>query len=879
MAFFTEEHGVKKTPSAYANLAKTEQCLVCPRNNIKVQNTSTHPKMEAVGNKNPDIYFLGVGPSKVDDSNDSPFSRGDMTASILHEYLDDMFKDFYVKKEWSSDSSPRKIPKFESTIRFNNLLKCHDIAKSNELTLDCCRTFLEQDIINTKPKVIVGFGEIPLKAMVGVSGIADWRGRKIPIKIGDHTCWYFVLEGLDEILKKRNPERKYFVSTWEEVFKHDLNKLKKLLNSSEVSNPLVIPKEERRKGIEFVLGKGPEDLETIKGWLKELMTLPKIGLDLETSAIKIWTNNSKIYTVAIGTSKKVYAFPIEHPRAWDGQYKEIKKIFIDFLLEYKGIKVCHNDKFEKSWCFLYGGPRVLFETKWGCTMTRAFLLDSRSSKRQDSVLSLDMLSLMYFGFRLKNESSVDVENILASELSELLIYNGMDTKYTYALDDLQIEGFNTLLDKAYQHKLHVSQTLVLTEDKGFPVDKPKVEMFSKKLGEEALSLDAEIKNLPAVKLFEKTYGTFNPGSSPHLVKMFRDVLKLESVKNTKSGKEDSFSTDKDVLDIYAAKGIKLAELIKSNRELRNLKSTYVDSVPELCKFDGKIHTNFSHLFTSTGRLASSQPNLQNWPIRKNSYIRELIIAPAGYWMVSFDYGQIEAKVIAMLSKDPKFVKYVWDDFDVHGDWAARVAKKDPRYAKCNSIDEYLNSPDKKKKYRSIIKNRLVFPWFFGAGQKSVGDYLGFSETHRKELYDEFWELFGGIKKWQHNQIDFYEKNGYIETITGHRRYGPMTYNEKVNGSVQGSASDIVTDAMNRLSVMAFELEKPQLQIVLNVHDDLTFFLPEKTLEEDIETIAKEMCVSPFKEINVPLTLEAKLGSNWGNMKEFAVFKTTDFLPN
>lgn len=878
MAFGIKENLAKKAPSSYSELAKSQQCVVCPRNTAVVQTGNKNPKMEAIGNSNPDIYFLGIAPSEVDDSAGHPFSRSSMDSSILHEFLESTFHNFYDKKEWASTSLPRKITGFTSTIRFNNLLKCHDKIPATELTLDCCRTFLEEDIKKTKPKVIVGFGEVPLKAMIGVSGIGDWRGRKIPIKIGDHECWYFAIEGLDEILKKRNPERNYFVSAWEEVFKHDLNKIKKLLSKS-APKPILIPKEEYRKNIEFVLGKGPEDLETIKKWLAELMKLPKLAMDVETSAIRIWEKDARIFTVALGTHNKIYAFPIEHPRAWGGQYEEIKKLFVDFLLNYKGVKVCHNDKFEKMWSFLYCGAKVLFETKWGCTMTRAFLLDERSSKRPDGPLTLNMQCLMNFGFLLKDQSTVDRENVLASTLEELLVYNGMDSKYTDLLDDVQLKQFEPSLDWVYPHKLDIAKTLVLTENKGFPVNNEKVKLFSGRLEDEIEELDKEIMNLPAVKLYEKSFGTFNPTSNPDLVKMFRDVLKLESVKKTKGNKEDSFSTDKDVLDIYAAKGIKIAERIKYNREIGKLKSTYLDKIPLMSAFDGLIHTNFNHLFTNTGRLSSSDPNLQNFPIRKNAYIREIITAPPGYWMVSADYGQIEAKVIAMISKDPKFLDYVWKKFDVHGDWATRVARKDPKYAGCSTIEEFLNSPDKKKKYRSIIKNRLVFPWFFGAGEKSVGDYLGFSMAHRKELKTEFFDLFGGIKKWQNTVISGYDKNGYVETLTGQRRHGPLSYNEKINMPVQGTASDIVTNAMNRLSVLAYELDKPQYQIVLNIHDDLTFLIPEATLEEDIKFIAREMCVLPFNFVNVPITIEVKVGKNWGEMHELATYETTDFLPD
>lgn len=874
MSFFFEENGVAEVVDTIGDLAKSQQCLVCPRNRITIREVCKHHKMEAVGSETPEIYFLGSHPNKNEDTFGRPFASNDDSAKALHDELDRSFKEFYVKEEWKFS----KTTPYKSLVRFNNLLRCHDVSVPDDMTLNCCRGFLEADILKIKPRIIVGFGETVLKAMVGVSGIADWRGRKVPIRIGDHTCWYFAFESLEDIVGKRKNDNPKYVSTWEEVFRYDLRSLKRLVLSKQ--KPDIVPPEEYKKNIEYVLGNNQKDLVKIKSWLEELKKLPKVGLDFETNALRIWQlePKPKVVSVAIGTSDKVYAFPVEHRNAWNGQYTEIRNLLTDFLLTYKGVKVCHNDKCEKMWSYQLCGPKVLFDTKWGCTMTRAFLLDERTTKSHQGPLSLNLLSLLYFGFKLKDQSNVDVTKTEEANMVDLLTYNAMDTKYTFILDELLEKQFDTTLDWIYSHKLFIAKTLVLTEDKGFPVDKSKVELFSTKLGDEIKNLDVSISNEPNVKEFERLHETFNPNSSKHLVTIFRDILKLESVKQTKGAKEGSFSTDKDVMDIYAAKGIKLAELIKTNREISKLKSTYIDSVPKMIVFDGKIHTNFNHLFTNTGRLSSEHPNLQNFPARKNSYVREIISAPPGYQMVSCDYGQIEAKVIAMISKDPRIIKYVWDGFDFHGDWATRAAKKNSNYAGCESFGEFLANSKKRKAYRARVKNLLVFPWFYGAGTKSVGKSLGFSESDVKDLYKDFWDLFGGIKKWQYSVIEKYESLGYVKTLTGQRRHGPLSYNEKINMGVQGSASDIVTNAMNRLSEEAFRLNKPQYQIVLNIHDDLTFFMPEESLDEDIAFVAKHMCCLPFDFVNVPITIEVKTGPNWGQMKELIVFETTDFFP-
>jgi DNA polymerase-1 len=184
--------------------------------------------------------------------------------------------------------------------------------------------------------------------------------------------------------------------------------------------------------------------------------------------------------------------------------------------------------------------------------------------------------------------------------------------------------------------------------------------------------------------------------------------------------------------------------------------------------------------------------------------------------------------------------------------------------------------------RKRIKNLLVFPWFYGASKFSVSaaistEYREVPEYVMNELYEEFWETYPMVKVWQRDQINFYNKYGYVKSLTGRRRRLPLKFNEVINHCIQSSASyDICLVAGDRLSKLGYELWKPQYQYFSNVHDELNFYIPYSTLVEDIETIAKEMVRPAYYFINVPLEVECKVGYNWFDLEDYWKFSTLDW---
>ncbi len=296
-----------------------------------------------------------------------------------------------------------------------------------------------------------------------------------------------------------------------------------------------------------------------------------------------------------------------------------------------------------------------------------------------------------------------------------------------------------------------------------------------------------------------------------------------------------------------------------------MKSTYVDGL-ELGKgkyiyADGLIHCNFNSTFTTTGRFSSDEPNMQNFPHRNDSWVREQIEAPDGHVIVAADYGQLEMCGAAMCSKDPILIKDLWNDVDTHMVWAAKLAEI---YPLCVGGD--FNDPEVAKSFRSLFKNKITFPAIYGASNASMAGYINIDQCYIDDLMDIFWDSFKGIKKWQSDLLCSYRETGYVESPTGRRRHHPLTSNEAINAPIQCLGSEIVVDAMNRLSFLAASTNQWHLHPRLNVHDDLTFCVPLKKFDESVATIVEIMLTPTFgKIINVPLSVSVEYGKNWYNM--------------
>ncbi len=396
---------------------------------------------------------------------------------------------------------------------------------------------------------------------------------------------------------------------------------------------------------------------------------------------------------------------------------------------------------------------------------------------------------------------------------------------------------------------------------GVSVDQVEVKRVQATLNGEIEGILAQINDLKVVKQYIKEKGAFNPASQDTLA-IFRDYLKCPEVA-IEEGDKTRFSTDKNVLDKIDHP---LAQLIVTWRNRSKLKSTYCDGLElgkgEMVYPDGKIHCNFNTTFATTGRTSSDDPNMQNFPQRNDAWVRKQVIPDKGHVLLAFDYGQLEACTAAMCSKDKALVKALWEDYDIHMEWAQKLAAKCPELV-----------TDGMKKFRSLVKNKLVFPAMFGAQDKSIAGCLNAPENVIADLMDEFWATFSGLKAWQDSLMKSYYDKGWVADPTGRRRNYPLTRNEAINDPIQCLACNIVCDAMNRLSQQASSTGKWYLHPRLNIHDDLTFSIPDEdaTLEAAIATIYPTMLTPSYPCVNVPLSVKASIGKNWFEMAEIGTF--------
>lgn len=292
-----------------------------------------------------------------------------------------------------------------------------------------------------------------------------------------------------------------------------------------------------------------------------------------------------------------------------------------------------------------------------------------------------------------------------------------------------------------------------------------------------------------------------------------------------------------------------------------------------------------------------QPNYQNFPKRGEGLeVRSIISAPEDYYFVSIDYAALEGRVIAMASKDESFCADIWANIDPHMYWAKRLVEVCPdiliSHLKLNTEFERITAVTSIKGEEDVYKKRMkdirqkiksfwVFAAFYGSSSNSIyknieNNFCAVPLENIETLFEEFWETYTGVRQWQRNLINFYEKNGYVQSLTGsRRRRAPLKYNEVLNTPIQSSSSyDICLKAGDRLSKLAYETNSPQFQYRIQVHDSLEFYIPKKSIDTDIATICKEMCNPIYDFINVPLEVEVSIGTNWANVEPSEKFNTT-----
>ena len=796
--------------------------------------------MAPTGSNTPLIYILGEAPT---------------TAEVEHGVQ------FGGRSgEWLEQQIPDK---FFSHIRWNNVVRSHPPKNRTpeRVEIECCRPSIVRDIEQTKPQVIFGFGNTPLHWLTEFSGIRFWRGRRTPVRVGSHVCWYYPFLHPKQILTETYSE--------EEVRMAVFDLARAFADLEQLPIPVAHTPEQATANIECLI-----DVRTIERALQWASQQMFVGVDYETNCLRPYESNAKLLTIAVGTPEKAFAFPYEHDSAPFShvQFSAVHDLWQRFLLKAACRKVAHNLTFEMEWSAVLFGEDTLRVRPWDDTASAAAVVDERSGKTKPGCFSLEFLVQQYFGVNIKKIANVDRTKLADAPLDVVLRYNGMDAKYHAALwEKLRDTIVSEKTSEAYELSLRRVPTVVLSQVKGVPVDQKRVKELQKKYNKLVSDTEKSIARLSVIQDFERRRGrAFNPYSNPDILYVFEKMLKCEEVViYDKRSREEKRSTNEDVLNkINHA----LAKHILTLRSVSGTKSKYIDALlvddeDSVIYPDGLIHTSFGTYFAETGRLSSSNPNLQNFPKRdaETKEVRSSISASSGHVCLAFDYGQIEARVIAMFTKDKVFCKSLWDRYDVHGAWAERIAYDYPQRVGGKKM---LQDKKAMKDFRTDIKNQWTFPLFFGAKLSSAAGYLNIPERILTKHYDAFWEEFEGVYAWQQDLLNFYHEHGYVECLTSRRRRGPLSPNQIFNSPVQGTAADIVLDAMSRLS----ETGDPELQPEINIHDDFTYLrVPIARVDEIAEKIIGMMIDVPFKWVNVPIQIEMSCGPNWAELEEVGVY--------
>jgi DNA polymerase-1 len=347
---------------------------------------------------------------------------------------------------------------------------------------------------------------------------------------------------------------------------------------------------------------------------------------------------------------------------------------------------------------------------------------------------------------------------------------------------------------------------------------------------------------------------FNINSNPQLRTILFEKLQMPVRKRTATGP----STDASVLQELADEGFEIPALLMEYRELFKLEGTYLDALPALVNpHTGRIHTSFNQTVASTGRLSSSDPNLQNIPIRRElgRDIRRGFVPRKGWRFLAADYSQIELRLLAHLSRDPAFVAAFNAGGDIHRQTASVI------------FGVPLDQVTTEMRARAKTIN---FATIYGQGAHALSRQLKISNAEARAFIDTYFERFAGVKEFLDTRIESARELGYAETIFGRRRYVPelrdrnfnvRAFGERVaqNAPIQGSAADLIKIAMIRIAHRLSQ-EKLQSHMILQVHDELVFELPPQELETLRALVVDEM--EHAAELSVPLVVDVGVGDDW-----------------
>jgi DNA polymerase-1 len=516
------------------------------------------------------------------------------------------------------------------------------------------------------------------------------------------------------------------------------------------------------------------------------------------------------------------------------------------LEDQKLAKLAHNGKYDMTVLAEHG---VTVQNLSFDSMVAAYLLGEKSMGLKNLAfarLAIEMTPIAeLIGAGAKTIPMSQVEIARAAD------YASADADMTLRLakifePELKEQGLWRLFAEV---EMPLTPVLMRMERNGVALDTELLKQMSRRLGEQLSKLEKDI--------YDNVGHQFNINSPQQLSNVLFEELKLPTARKTKGGYSTGAAILEELRGVHPVIGF-----ILDYRQLSKIKSTYIDALPSLINpRTGRVHTSFNQTRTSTGRLSSSEPNLQNIPVRgeMGKEVRQAFIAPKGSYLLSADYSQIDLRALAHLSQDKSLLDAFRHDEDIHRATAAQVFGVDPEKV----------TPEMRRTAKTVN-----FGVIYGMSDYGLEQATGLSREEAAAFINAYFEKYPGVKQYLESTKEKARKEGYVQTILGRKRAIPEINHSNrqlreaaermaINMPVQGTSADIIKVAMINLDG---EMAKRQLKsrMLLQVHDELIFEVPRAELTE-MKKLAAELMSSAIK-LSVPLKVDVKTGPNWGDMK-------------
>ncbi len=589
------------------------------------------------------------------------------------------------------------------------------------------------------------------------------------------------------------------------------------------------------------------DWEHLEAWLEKLKAAELFAFDTETTSLNYMDAQIVGLSFAVVPNEAAYV-PVAHsyPGAPDQLPRDEVLAKLKPLLEDdNALKVGQNLKYDKSVLANHG---IELRGIAHDTMLESYVLDSTATRHDMDSLALKYLStrtIKYEEVAGKGAKQIGFNEVA---LEEAAPYAAEDADITLRLHNVlwpKLEAITPLAELYQELEVPLLSILSKMERNGVLVDQAMLEKQSRELTEK---MDAIQK-----QAYDEAGESFNLGSPKQIQGILFDKLELPVLKKTPKGQP---STAEEVLAELAL-DYPLPRLILDYRSLSKLKSTYTDKLPKMINpHTGRLHTSYHQAVAATGRLSSSEPNLQNIPVRteEGRRIRQAFIAESGYRIVAADYSQIELRIMAHLSGDEGLLKAFEQGEDIHRATASEVFEV--------PLEEV--SSEQRRSAKAIN-----FGLIYGMSAFGLAKQLGIKREAAQNYVDLYFERYPGVRQYMEDTRERAREQGYVETVFGRRLYIPdikssngqrRQYAERtaINAPMQGTAADIIKRAM--LTVDAWLADQPDVHMVMQVHDELVFEVPEKRVDEVSAKIIEMM--SGAAELRVPLLVEAGSGANW-----------------